>query len=89
MTRGHAPDGNRPPLSVIKLIPGISEPTGMRPARKTMPTIKKVTSAMTLIMAAQNSISPNHLTDTRFRLITRTSATKAMAHCGITSKLPQ
>lgn len=54
-----------------------------------MPTMRKVTSATTLIIAAQNSISPNQRTETRLMDMTMTRAISAMTHCGITSKLPQ
>ena len=54
-----------------------------------MPTTRNVTSATTLISAAQNSISPNHLTEIMLMLSTITSAISAMVHCGIASKAPQ
>ena len=54
-----------------------------------MPTIKKVTSATTLISAAQNSISPNHFTEIMLMSSTITSAISAISHWGIAAKAPQ
>ena len=47
-----------------------------------MPTIRKDTSATTLISANQNSSSPNTLTLMRLRPRTRIRAARAQAHCG-------
>ncbi len=77
------PLGSRPPLSAITDGPVLAPSTLKRPARKTMPTTRKVTSATTLISAAQNSISPNHLTEIMLMVSTITSAMSAISHCGI------
>ena len=47
-----------------------------------MPTTRKVTSATTLSSAAQNSSSPNSVTEIRFMPTTRISASSAHIHCG-------
>ena len=54
-----------------------------------MPTTRKVTSAMTLMSAAQNSISPNTLTEIMFTASTITSAMSAIVHCGMALNAPQ
>lgn len=54
-----------------------------------MPTTKNVTSATTLIRAAQNSISPKTLTEIMLTVSTITKAISAMVHCGIALKAPQ
>ena len=56
-----------------------------RPARKMVPATRNAISAITLISAAQNSISPNHLTEIMLTDSTITSAISATAHCGTTS----
>ncbi|SKW19555.1 Uncharacterised protein [Mycobacteroides abscessus subsp. massiliense] len=54
-----------------------------------MPTIKKATSATTLMSAAQNSISPNSLTLIMFMVSTMTRAISAMVHWGMALNDPQ
>jgi hypothetical protein len=59
-------------------------PTSVAPLkiRKQVPTIRKITSAATLMSANQNSISPKSLTLTRLSESTTTRAIKAIVHCG-------
>lgn len=49
----------------------------------------KTTSALTLMIANQNSSSPNMRTDIRFTVRTTASATSAITHCGMSENMPQ
>ena len=50
-----------------------------------MPATRKLSSATTLIIAAQNSNSPNSATETMFMANTSASAISAISHCGTDS----
>lgn len=81
-TIGSTPAGKIPPWAAISWGPGARPSTGCWVTSSTMPMIMKSTSAATLMMANQNSISPNSLTDTRFSVSTTASAINASTHCG-------
>jgi hypothetical protein len=53
------------------------------------PISRKSTSAPTLMIENQNSISPNHFTATMFMAPTNASAMKAKIHCGTSVNVPQ
>ncbi|MNN44883.1 hypothetical protein D3C81_1591930 [compost metagenome] len=78
-----------PPLSEIKCRPGMCPATSWPVAKKNEPTTKKILIAATLITANQNSISPNHLTPTRFINVTTPKALSANIHCGTSEKTLQ
>ncbi|ERG69329.1 hypothetical protein HMPREF9336_04220 [Segniliparus rugosus ATCC BAA-974] len=96
---GKNPCGNQPP-SVCETMAapvshsgtaGAGAPGGAYAVRcipqtsTTTPMTRKVTSATTLMSAAQNSISPNHFTEIMFTESTITSAKSAHAQPGTTS----
>ena len=47
-----------------------------------VPATRNVISASTLMAAAQNSSSPNRVTEMRFMLTTAANASRAISHCG-------
>ena len=88
-TSGSSPVGSSPPWLLHNAGPVSWPSTLKRPARKTVPTTRNVTSASTLISEAQNSISPKTLTEIRFIDTTTTSAIRARTHCGMAWKACQ
>ena len=49
----------------------------------------KATSAPTLMIANQNSISPKIFTEMRFTVSTTARAISAITHCGMSENMPQ
>lgn len=78
-----------PPLSAMTDKPVLCPPMLKRHAGNTIPTTRNVTSATTLINAAQNSISPNNFTEIMLAVSTITIAINAIVHCGTALKAPQ
>ena len=76
------PAGKMPPWSEMRWNP-VSEPVGEPKMTKQMPTIRKITSAATLIRENQNSISPKTFTEIMLVTTTSTTTARATAHCGI------
>ncbi|SKY69911.1 Uncharacterised protein [Mycobacteroides abscessus subsp. abscessus] len=89
ITNENNPVGNIPPLSEMTLNPVEAPSMSKRPARKTIPTTRNVTSAVTLMIDAQNSISPKSLTEMMFMVSTMQRAMSAISHCGIAPNIPQ
>lgn len=89
MTIGSSPAGKIPPWPVISCGPPATPSIGVRVASSTIPITMNSTSAATLTMANQNSISPNSFTETRFSVSTTASAISASTHCGIGVKNDQ
>ena len=77
------PLGNMPP-SFQRLDRLAARPAGETKAAPTMysPVATRATMATILIMANQNSISPNSFTVSRFRPSSRPTQAMAGAHCG-------
>ena len=89
ITSCSTPVGRMPPLSAMTEKPVLCPSIVNRPARNTIPTTRNVTSATTLIGAAQNSISPNNFTEIMLTVSTITSAINAIVHCGTALNAPQ
>ena len=89
ITNENRPVGKSPPLSTITPNPVVWPLISKRPPRNTIPTTRNVTSAATLMIEAQNSISPNSFTEIMFSVTTIPSAMSAINHCGIALNMPQ
>lgn len=63
--------------------------TGCWVTTRKMPTSMKATSAATLMIANQNSISPKYFTEMRLAVRTTASAISARTHCGTSLNMAQ
>ena len=74
---------------MISCGPGAVPSIGVCVTSRKIPITRNSTSAATLTMANQNSISPNSFTETRLSVSTTASAISASTHCGIGEKNDQ